>query len=133
MNEAAKKWVAALKYGGYKQVQAYLHHKDSGGNESFCCLGVACKLYIEEHGEGSIRTTYDDAVEDGIVAYEGDEQSLPSKVQKWLGLSTEMGDYDVDGERPHDNNLAGLNDAGKSFMDIGSVIESEPKGLFVEA
>ena len=133
MNEAAKKWVAALKYGGYTQGMANLHIAVKDGPDRFCCLGIACKLYVEEHGEGSLKEATDKFSEEvgyGVVTYEGDEQCLSKKVMKWLGLKNDIGSY---GEENGEASLAGLNDKSQPFMDIARVIESEPKGLFVEA
>ena len=41
MNENAKKWVAALRSGEYKQGQYNLR----SDQDHFYCLGVACDLY----------------------------------------------------------------------------------------
>jgi hypothetical protein len=38
-----KKWIKALRSGEFKQTQAVLNDEDG-----FCCLGVACKLFIKE-------------------------------------------------------------------------------------
>lgn len=43
-SEEALKWSAALRSGKYKQGKYYL--EDS--NNEFCCLGVACKVFIPE-------------------------------------------------------------------------------------
>lgn len=40
--EFKKKWVAALRSGKYKQGEYNLY--DSHNNNSYCCLGVACKV-----------------------------------------------------------------------------------------
>ncbi len=133
LNEAAKKWVAALKYGGYKQGTANLHVAIKDGPDKFCCLGIACKLYVEEHGEGSLKVVTDKFSEEvgyGIVTYEGDEQCMPPKVMAWLGLRDELGGY---GDKSDEaSRLAALNDKSQPFMDIARVIESEPEGLFVK-
>lgn len=39
--EFKAKWVAALRSGEYKQGFCFLHNR---ANNSYCCLGVACKL-----------------------------------------------------------------------------------------
>lgn len=38
------KWIKALKSGKYKQGEGQLCNSDAFGNESFCCIGVACRL-----------------------------------------------------------------------------------------
>ena len=132
MNEAATTWVIALKYGGYSQGTGSLHEAIKDGPDLFCCLGVACKLFIEEHGEESLLV--EDAYEKDFTAYEGSDVELPKQVMDWLGIADYLGGYgerDEDGDYPH--GLASLNDKKQSFMDIGRVIESEPKGLFIES
>ena len=49
----------------------------------------------------------------------------------WLGLETRDGRYQADDPPPAPpyNNLAQLNDKGKSFGEIADIIEREPKGL----
>lgn len=40
----AQKWATALRSGEYKQTRSYLQDK-----KGFCCLGVACKLFIPKN------------------------------------------------------------------------------------
>ncbi len=40
--EQIKIWIAALRSGEYNQTTQMLHNA-----EGYCCLGVACKLFIE--------------------------------------------------------------------------------------
>ena len=46
MTENQKLWVEALRSGKYLQGKERLVQKD-GPNITYCCLGVACKLYEE--------------------------------------------------------------------------------------
>jgi len=39
--EFAENWIKALRSGKYKQGDGYLFHKETN---SYCCLGVACKI-----------------------------------------------------------------------------------------
>lgn len=121
MNENAKKWVAALRSGEYKQVTGMLHERDGG----FCCLGVACDLYAKETGlvgwsEPKNSSPYMEFGESGNAMI------LPGHVQRWIGLRTDNGTID------HYSCLASMNDNGKNFSEIADFIESEPGGLFVE-
>lgn len=117
MNDNAKKWVAALRSGYYKQGKGYLC-KDN----HYCCLGVACELFIESGGELD-----KEEISPGTFAYEEYPTTLPEKVKDWLGLA------------PYSNvrlnfygDLVRMNDEdGKSFTEIADFIESEPEGLFV--
>lgn len=40
------KWVKALRSGEYKQTRGMLQN-----NKGFCCLGVACKIFISEKNQ----------------------------------------------------------------------------------
>ena len=119
LNQNAKKWVAALRSGDYRQGKGALLT-----NEGYCCLGVACALYIHE-GLGT------------AIEILGDPTAghLPEVVKEWLNLSTRSGAYDG----PEHRDTYGLttstwlvndNDYGKTFSEIADIIESEPEGLF---
>jgi hypothetical protein len=126
MNENAKKWVAALRSGKYKQCKSVLKNTYKG-EDSYCCLGVACDLYQQEvkdlyvkPPEGPFTVTYFD----NCTAH------LPSKVIDWLGLQSITGYYLEDGTKSC--NLAELNDSRQyNFNQIADVIESEPPHLFI--
>ena len=113
LNPNAQKWVAALRSGKYKQGKGKLC--DSTGNH--CCLGIACRVYEEEIGGLKITSLGASMDFDGCYFW------LPSKVQKWLGLRTDFGEYDY-------NCLSYHNDHGNTFDEIADIIESEPEGLF---
>lgn len=121
MNENAKKLVAALRSGEYRQGQSVLHNNL---DDSFCCLGVACDIYMKENGG---RWLYNEDYYNGLE-YLNQWKHLPNLVQKWLGFATPTGDYYQDDD--YLSSLVELNDSGKSFDEIADVIESEPLGLF---
>lgn len=123
LNENAKKWVAALRSGRYRQVKGYLRK----GN-SYCCLGVACELAV---AAGVIDPAGVSAAkgDNGTFLYAGNSIDLPLKVQEWLGLSSSIGFYD---NGDHDS-LVMANDSGCRFPRIADIIESEPEGLFKKA
>lgn len=118
MNENARKWIEALRSGEFKQAQERLRtHK------RFCCLGVACELYVREggaHGAWEGWTWVGDDEKQGQV--------LPVDVMEWLGLRTAAGYFERHGAL--ETSLAAKNDRGASFEEIADVIESEPEGLF---
>jgi hypothetical protein len=103
LNDNAKKWVAALRSGEYKQCQQRLTD-----GEGYCCLGVAC------------------AISPNAVDGWKEDCTLPWGVREWLGLATAWGDNNCNGS------LSQLNDMGKTFAEIADLIESEPEGLFVK-
>lgn len=122
LNENAKKWVAALRSGEYKQTTEVLYNKTE---DAYCCLGVACMVYEQETGN---MLTKDLEVEQGF------DESLRAfpEVQEWLGLNGEEGYFNqIERGKRYAKTLTTLNDSeGYSFEDIADVIESEPDGLF---
>lgn len=118
MNANAEKWVEALESGDYKQGMGYLRHDDS-----FCCLGVACDLYVQEHpGELEV-SVYDGYV--SYYSYGAEVAILPTQVQDWIGLRNRRGAYGG-------KQLTADNDRRVAFADIAAAIRSEPEGLFAE-
>lgn len=130
--ESVKKWVKALRSGEFKQGKGYLASVDRKGSESYCCLGVACKLFQRENPE-AIKVTKVDGVPfvngeniTEIIQFNGENLYLPKEVRDWLGLKNRLGADGVGGV-----NLSYLNDEGLSFEGIATTIESTPE-LFVE-
>lgn len=115
MNPNALKWVEELESGNWEQRKDYLSK-----NGKHCCLGVACELYQKEVGDLEVR-----ADESGIVFYNGQQHSLPTKVREWLGLVHRGGTFGEEGS------LIRLNDSGISFKEIAKVIREEPEKLFL--
>lgn len=133
LNENAKKWIEALRSGNYRQgVDSLATIRDYGDIE-YCCLGVACELYAQEHDIDITESV------NGTRLYYGDQEySLPTVVKEWLGLADEHGTFYKDslpekhkdmslGDKP---SLEQLNDNSVSFDEIADFIESEPGGLF---
>ena len=125
LNENAKKWVAALRSGEFKQGVRQLRGKD----DSYCCLGVACELAARE---GVIPPAeFIEAKQ--IYFYDACGYFLPVDVIKWLGLETRDGRFAVrnsDDSYEYPNFLSIKNDNRIPFAEIADIIESEPKGLF---
>lgn len=116
--EARATWIAALRSGNYNQCAYKLHC-----NNSYCCLGVACELYLK-HEEG---LSHKIKIIGGreIHFYDGNDNDLPEKVMTWLGLHTHLGDYNL-------SCLSVDNDRGQTFDYIANLIESAPPRLLVE-
>ena len=112
--EARKLWIAALRSDEYEQGKFVLHARNSNGDK-FCCLGVACDLARKNGVELNVSVRQMDG--EDIVLYDGKEAFLPDKVQTWLGVYSNNGEYDAD------NSLAALNDGGAWFEYIANVIE----------
>jgi hypothetical protein len=122
LNENAKKWVAALRSGNYKQGKSWLRKGDQ-----FCCLGVACELAVEE---GVIEPGL--VISGGVQKYAGQDSYLPLPVQDWLGLSNYEAVY-LEDPKERATSLTIKNDKDcLSFEQIADIIEREPQGLFRE-
>ena len=118
LNENAKKWVAALRSGEYKQGTGRLH--DAADN-AYCCLGVACEVYNKENPNSPLNKE----LIGGTVRYDNTTIALPAKVKEWLGLANISGAYNGGNYLADDNDCHGM-----TFDDIAALIESEPQGLF---
>jgi len=113
------KLVEALESGTYAQGIGQLRNAnvlDENGApapDSYCCLGVACDVYLRETGEGR----WDDwAFELGV---ENENAWLPVTVAKWFGFSNATGN--LVGEN---RSLMGMNDEGIPFPEIAKTIRS---------
>ncbi len=109
LNEPTKKWLKALRTTEREQAEGSL-----AVNDARCCLGILCDV----------------AVKEGVIKKVQEGQCyLPIKVQEWVGLSTEAGDYE---HKTYANwALWKDNDRGKlTFKQIAKIIAKQPKGLF---
>lgn len=131
LNSNAQKWVEALRSGKYKQGKGALTEiKD--GVEYDCCLGVACKVAVENGVELKSFTAPRTLLSGDrqLVIYKAEGLSpdsfgvLPDKVKEWLGLSESDGQYT--------KHLTSDNDNGATFEEIAAIVESKPNGLFAE-
>lgn len=112
MNKNTRDWIAALRSGEYSQTIGTL--KDSSG---FCCLGVACDLYIAEHDTGWDRDVFHDS-----FALHGLQDILPVEVADWLGIPMHYPSR-RDPLMYGTSTLSGLNDNGNTFETIADLIE----------
>jgi len=120
-----KKWVEALRSGKYKQGRGALWK----GDNTLCCLGILCK--ISKHIEWDTTKPYKQGEPHEAVYIFGDtiagapEPSnvyLPESFAERCGLTRTGGFVDARGFK---YNLSVLNDKGKSFKFIASLIEKE--------
>lgn len=138
MNKNAKKWVAALRGGKYGQGQDALRNGDQ-----FCCLGVACDLYMQETGKGKWRKAPElkeltRMTEPYRFTLGGPKNSsaydLPERVREWLGLRTGVGSLSIETGNELNipgSTLADANDKGWKFQKIADLIEKYDKELFI--
>ena len=112
--EVKAKWVTALRSGKYEQGRDHLKAGDA-----FCCLGVLCDLYAQEHG-----------VEfDSNLYHEGSEELPASNVVDWAGLAFNDPKLHIDGDKTW---VSVHNDGGdngrvrpKTFPQIADAIEEQ--------
>ena len=127
-------WVKALRSGEYKQGKSVLCQPEFNpeDGDSFCCLGVAANLLIEN----GHRLKWEKAL--GLGRYnligkpdEGGQASaltVEPRIPKWLKkklfeeVKTKGGDKDTF-EDTFEARLMWLNDTGKSFKRIATFIE----------
>lgn len=119
------KLVEALESGAYAQGGGQLRDDFTGNSDDadkFCCLGVACDIYMKETGKGYWEGTY----------FHDDESfsqtRLPENVKLWFGFSSYTGGH----TRPDGGytRLDNLNDRGVPFSSIADIIDSNSKAIF---
>jgi hypothetical protein len=120
MNHKIKEqWVKALRSGEYSQGAGRLYDPEEN---SFCCLGVLCDLYIKDHSMSTAWSFGPSVDEEAINAWEG---YLPGEVVDWAELQASIsGDLVVYQDDGTAIELTELNDAGASFQRIARYIES---------
>lgn len=121
LTEAQEKWLAALESGEYKQGKGKLRDMDN----CFCCLGVACELFIPDTMH-VIRRQYN-----GTQIYYGiGKHSMygvaPPSVVDILGLRSPTGNINDCGAV----SLAVMNDNGNTFAEIAAFIRANPEKVF---
>lgn len=117
MNENAKKWVAALRSGEYRQTAGNLRVSDG-----YCCLGVACEISgLGRWVEGESVYAYE------IDGFEIEFVRLPRPVREWLGLRSSTGEFGSKSLERYGSDvreLTSINDGGATFAEIADIIEA---------
>lgn len=107
--EMRNKWAAALRSGKYKQTKFGLH---DAIEDSYCCLGVACRLFGTEATEGDLVAGKWARFKDSYRLHES--ASLPRDISTMLGL-----------EQIHRAHLVKMNDhEDKTFAEIADYIDT---------
>ena len=128
MNSKVKEaWVNALRSGKYEQGSERLR-----GVDGFCCLGVLCDIYAQEHNtEWEFRGNKETNLQPmDYWYYEGESEFLPESVMDWAELKTDNPQLRVDVEDGEDNwnykeGVSNLNDSGYTFTTIANLIEAQ--------
>jgi len=132
-----KQWVKALRSGKYKQGTGTLKQYDSKGNAQHCCLGVLCELYNQEMRKNKKKTIPEKIFDNdsdfsfGYTRFDGSCDGLPKSVRNWSGVKDSIGRFFI-GPNLFDNeheSLADLNDTGRQFKTIASIIEKNWENL----
>ena len=106
-----EKWLEALRSGKYKQDKTFaglLINKDKDKKETFCCLGVACRIMgtIPSSGDGNICEEFSTIKNIGRI---------PKVLRRNAGeVNSQLHDH-----------LVRMNDNGKTFKVIADFIEKE--------
>lgn len=139
--------VRALRSGRYRQTTRVLCRPslDDPSDRSYCCLGVASQVAIDDGLDGLFTEVFNFGVdEDLVITFSSvepelmsinDEQGLATldqAVMTWYGFANKQGSFQIsDTDGLEHELLTRLNDSGFSFEMIADVIEAELPGLFV--
>ena len=138
--EIAKKWIKALRRGKYKQGKGYLKQFNSKNEPRHCCLGVLCELYNDTMKKNHKKSLLTEQMEDNasgtsFVRFNTIDGGLPQAVRKWAGVKKYLGNFivsniDITGYKYNTEEcLADLNDSGKKFSTIATIIEKNVANL----
>lgn len=139
--EVANKWIEALRSGEYQQAEGQL--RKCGDNwevdpsdSAYCCLGVLCDLYAQEHSHAE----WGGGLDRGEL-FLSEEFHLPREVREWAGMRSDNGNLGTETTIVHltsdghpvaetsADNLVDLNDSGASFAEIADVIAQRKEEL----
>ena len=121
-NVIVEDWLKVLRDPASKQAFGFLGTE----NGARCSLGHLCDVCVK-HGVIPAPTLKERNDGERVMAY-GDDHfiSLPETVRDAVGMVGTLGGYD-------DGSLSDLNDLARmSLPAIADIIESRPKGLFIE-
>jgi hypothetical protein len=137
--EVMKKWVAALRYGKYQQIDGRLRsiEPDKSGAYSYCCLGVLCDLHRKEHNPdgGDYHYTWGEGMSQAgrvTTAYANHADTLPHSVREWAGIASCNPELlaDPDGNGKCTTELVALNDDFSfEFPELADLIEDQYEDL----
>ena len=127
-----EEWCERLESGEYNQTTGALYDGDG-----YCCLGIACNLFIEktQAGEWTAECTF--KMKPGQESFRRTYSCLlPGAVREYFGLQTDVGEFIPPPGmsmpatfQEGDMDLAVLNDRGWDFGKIAKLIRLEPEGL----
>ena len=119
------RWADVLESGRYAKGTGVLHELEGEemdlGKDRFCCLGVLCRMAVEEGVEVETENMYDSANPGNVVmGYAEETGMLPRKIREWAGIATCLGSFPEE-EDGYDD-LAQLNDASEDWTPVVEAI-----------
>ena len=121
--EVKQKWIDALRSGKYEQGSEKLRSVSG-----YCCLGVLCDLYAQEHNtEWEFRGNEDTNLQPQDYWYfDKESEFLPESVMNWAKLfRNPMLRIEDDDMFEVNEEVSTLNDEGYSFSTIADLIEAQ--------
>ena len=118
-NTAQKRWLKALESDKFEQTRKVLCRHN--GELRYCCLGVACELFVPKEKQ-TVGRFY--------KSFWRQTKVLPVQVKILLKLHSSLGGFRGTISPDNCNNLAQLNDIGWSFGDIANFIRKYPESVF---
>ena len=131
--EIKQKWVDALLSGKYEQGSEKLR-----GANGYCCLGVLCDLYSQEHDTQWEFRSHDENSDEtnpepmDYWYFDGEGEFLPKSVMNWAGFSLHSPQVRVDVTENDDKDdwsykdyIANLNDTGYTFEALSKLIKEQ--------
>ncbi len=113
-------WLRALESGEYKQAMSCLND-----NEYYCCLGIACEVFLKEGGVLNKILKADDL----MASYDEETLYPPDTVWQALGLKSRAGDIDPN-PYTDQSSLVFMNDSEMPHKDIAKFIREHPELVF---
>lgn len=113
MNDAARRFQAALRSGEFKQCCEHLRI-----NNCFCWSGVACEIYRRETHNGKWWYNNFELVNQYYLT------DMPIQVRDYFGLKSIWGSCGT-------RSLVALNDDGISFPELADLMDTYEKELFI--
>jgi hypothetical protein len=119
--EIAQRWVDALRSGKYVQGR-YLLKQKREKSDKYCCLGVLCELYLQDHPDSPLRPAIqldtETLTHGDFYTFGQESEVLPKPVQEWAGI-----------DEITCRSLAELNDSGNSFTKIADTIVDHAENM----
>lgn len=115
--------VDALRSGEFEQATGKLTLIDEFGDESHCCLGVACVVYMRNGGD--LKTSVMEECRPGDTRiYGGATEFLPDPVIDWYGFSSCNPTIIIDDDDGwHEEDAAEYNDSGATFNQVADAFQ----------